>query len=217
MSNTDTQNAEITYPEKRANNYHPINPLIARRWSPRLFEAGRAVEHEKLLSLLEAARWAASCFNDQPWYYLVFDGSDQAALERARDCLVEGNAWARQAPLLLLSVARENFAHNQTPNRHAQHDTGAASAFLVLQAVELGLVAHQMAGFDGEKASAQFHIPEGFTPMAMIAIGYPFQDDLNKLDEKTRTRELGERSRRALRETAFTNDWNVGIEEGAIR
>jgi nitroreductase len=213
MSGIETQNAEITYPEKRANNTHPINPLIARRWSPRLFDEGRAVEHEKLLSLLEAARWAASCFNDQPWYYLVFDGSNTEARERARACLVEGNAWARRAPLLLLSVARENFAHSQTPNRHAQHDTGAASAYLVLQAVELGLVAHQMAGFDAEKARIDFHIPERFTPMAMIAIGYPYEDDLNKLDEKTRTRELGDRSRRALRETAFANDWEIGIAD----
>ncbi len=212
MSSVESQNAEITYPEKRADNHHPINPLIARRWSPRIFEEGRAVESEKVLSLLEAARWAPSCFNDQPWYYLVFDGSDTEALERARDCLVEGNAWARKAPLLMLSVARENFAYNQAANRHAQHDTGAASAYLVLQAVELGLVTHQMAGFDSEKARAEFHIPAGFTPMAMIAIGYPYKDDLSELDEKTKARELGERARRALRETAFANDWAVGIE-----
>ena len=212
MSSADSQNAEITYPEKRADNLHPINPLIARRWSPRIFEAGRAVEHEKLLSILEAARWAPSCFNDQPWYYLVFDGSDIDALERARGCLVEGNAWAREAPLLLLSVARENFSHSQAPNRHAQHDTGAASAYLVLQAVELGLATHQMAGFDSEKARLEFHIPEGFTPMAMMAIGYPYKDDLNNLPEKIKARELGERSRRALSESAFVNDWGIGVE-----
>jgi nitroreductase len=213
MSSANTENIEISYPEKRADNLHPINPLIARRWSPRLFDEGRAVEHEKLLSLLEAARWAPSCFNDQPWYYLVFDGSNPDALERARGCLVEGNAWARRAPLLLLSVARENFSHSQMPNRHAQHDTGAASAYLVLQAVELGLITHQMAGFDSEKARAEFHIPEGYTPMAMMAIGYPYENDLNNLDEKTRTRELAGRSRRLLRETAFVNDWGMGVED----
>ena len=212
MSSVEIQNAEISYPEKRADNHHPINPLIARRWSPRLFAEGREVEREKLLSLLEAARWAPSCFNNQPWYYLVFDGSDQAARERARDCLVEGNAWARRAPLLLLSVARENFLYNQSPNRHAQHDTGAASAYLVLQAVELGLVTHQMAGFDAERARAEFHIPEGFTPMAMIAIGYPYQDDFNNLEEKIKARELSGRSRRALQETAFAGDWGIGLE-----
>ena len=213
MSDTTTQSVEITYPEKRAHNNHPINPLIARRWSPRLFAEGRPVEREKLLSLLEAARWAPSCFNDQPWYYLVFDGSDAGALERARGCLVEANAWARGAPLLLLSVARENFSYNQSPNRHAQHDTGAASAYLVLQAVELGLVTHQMAGFDADKARREFHIPEGFTPMAMMAVGYPYEGDLNLLDEKPRARELAERSRRALRETAFAGDWGKGLED----
>lgn len=213
MSSTNTENTEITYPEKRADNRHPINPLIARRWSPRLFDESRAVEHEKLLSLLEAARWAPSCFNDQPWYYLIFDGSNADALERARGCLVEGNAWARRAPLLLLSVTRENFSHSQMANRHAGHDTGAASAYLVLQAVELGLVTHQMAGFDAEKARAEFHIPEGCTPMAMLAIGYPYEGDLNNLDEKTRGRELGGRTRRPLRETAFVNDWGEGVED----
>ncbi|MEW6126368.1 MAG: nitroreductase family protein [Acidobacteriota bacterium] len=212
MSKTSTHPGETTYPEKPANHDYPINELIKQRWSPRLFEEGRTVEPEKLMSLLEAARWAPSCFNEQPWYYLVFDQRDPAAFERARQCLMEGNAWAREAPLLLLSVAKENFSHNGAPNRHAQYDTGAATGYMVLQAVELGLMAHQMAGYDAERARSEFQIPEGYTPMAMIAIGYPFKADLSQLDDKTRTRELGLRSRRATRDLGFLGVWGKSLE-----
>ncbi|MBI3650947.1 MAG: nitroreductase family protein [Acidobacteria bacterium] len=209
----DTQEKDLSqYPEKEALTAHPIDELIARRWSPIVFE-DRKVEREKILSLLEAARWAPSCFNDQPWSYLVFDGTDAEALEKARQCLVEGNRWARQAPVLLLSVARENFAYNGSPNRHAQHDVGAASEDLVLQAVEEGLVAHQMAGYDAEKARREFAIPEGYTPMAMIAVGYPRHDDLRDLDEKTRARELAERSRKPVSEIAFAGKWGASYGE----
>lgn len=210
---SETKAVEETYPENPAPNDHPIDELIDRRWSPRLFEEGRAVEREKILSLLEAARWAPSCFNDQPWYYLVFDGADEDAMATARECLMEGNAWARKAPLLLLSVAHENFAHNNKPNRHAQHDVGAASGYLVLQAVELGLVAHQMAGYDAERARAEFQIPEDYTPMAMIAVGYPYRGSLDELDEKTRQRELAPRARREIKNTAFAGKWGAGFGE----
>lgn len=211
MSETD-QDANSTYPEKKAPADYPLNEVIARRWSPVLFDEGRAVEREKILSLLEAARWSPSCYNDQPATYLVFDGSDPEALEGARGCLVEGNAWARKAPVLLLSVARDNFAYNGKPNRHAQHDVGAASENLVLQAVELGLAAHQMAGYDVDKARREFSIPEGFTPMAMIAIGYPRHEDLADMDEKTRARELAPRSRRAIGETAYSGKWGESFD-----
>lgn len=206
MSET-AKDTNSTYPEKKAPADYPLSEVIARRWSPVLFDESREVEREKILSLLEAARWSPSCFNDQPAHYLVFDGADAEALESARACLAEGNAWARKAPLLLLSVARDNFAYNNQPNRHAHHDVGAASENLVLQAVELGLAAHQMAGYDADKARQEFSIPEGFTSMAMIAIGYPRQDDLADVDEKMRKKELASRSRKPIRETAFSGKW----------
>ncbi|HJQ71339.1 MAG TPA: nitroreductase family protein [Blastocatellia bacterium] len=195
------------YPEKPAPAEREINELMARRWSPRVFE-DREVEREKILRLLEAARWAPSCFNEQPWRYLVFDGSDASALERARACLVEGNAWALKAPVLMLSVARENFTYNEKPNRTAQHDVGLASENLVLEAVDLGLAAHQMAGFDLERSRTEFAIPEGFTPIAMIAIGYPYHGDLGRLPEKTREKELAPRARKTVEEIAFAGSWN---------
>jgi len=194
--------------EKPAPSQAPIHPLLARRWSARALDPDRPVEPEKLDVLLEAARWAPSCNNDQPWSYLVFDGSDPEALEQARSCLVEGNAWARRAPLLLLSVAREHFTYKGKPNRHAQHDVGLASENLVLQATELGLVNHQMAGFDADKARALFGIPEGHTPMAMIALGYPGK--IEALSEPLQERERGPRSRKEVELWAFAGKWGNG-------
>jgi nitroreductase len=201
-----------SYPEKPANTSHKINDLTARRWSPRIFEEGRAVEREKVLQLLEAARWAPSCFNEQPWRYLVFDGTDTDAMRRAQACLAEGNAWALKAPVLMLSVARDSFTYNDKPNRTAQHDVGLASENLVLEAVDLGLVAHQMAGFDIARARREFNIPEGFTILAMIAVGYPYPGDPDDLPETIREKELAGRSRKPMGEIAFAGDWRSPYE-----
>ena len=190
--------------EKPAASEVPITSLLARRWSPRSVDR-REVEPGKLRVLLEAARWAPSCFNDQPWHYLIFDHRDTAAREAARSCLAGGNAWALQAPVLLLSVARESFAHDGKPNRHGQHDVGLASENLVLQATDLGLVAHQMAGFDAAKARSLFQIPEGFTPMAMIVLGYPGR--LEDLPPALQEREKAPRVRRPLEDWAFAGKW----------
>jgi len=192
--------------EKVAPAEHPIHDLIARRWSPRAIDPTRPVPREAVLPLLEAARWAPSCYNEQPWRYLVFEGSDPAALQQARECLSQGNAWARNAPLLMLSVAKNDFALNNRPNRHAQHDVGLASENLVLQAVALGLVAHQMAGFDSKRAREVFGIPDDFTPMAMIAVGYP--GEVEDLSPELQEREKAPRSRKPMTETAFAGRWS---------
>ena len=199
------------YPEKPAHADYPINELMRRRWSPRAFEDGRPVEREKVLTLLEAARWAPSCFNDQPRHFLVFDGSDTEALERARACLMPGNAWALKAPVLMLSVARETFEQTGKPNRWAQHDTGLATENLLLQAVELGLAAHPMAGYDADRARSEFGIPDGFTSIAMIAIGYPYRPKLEDLDEKLRGKELAARERKSIGVIAFAGFWGRSI------
>jgi nitroreductase len=208
---TGKLSGSVEYPEKPAPVARPINELMAYRWSPRAFE-DRPVEREKILQLLEAARWAPSCFNEQPWRYLVFDESDAGALERARACLSEGNEWALEAPVLMLSVARENFTYNEKPNRTAQHDVGLGSENLVLEAVDIGLAAHQMAGFDVERSRAEFRIPDGFTPIAMIAIGYPYRGDIDRLPEKLRNKELAPRERRAVGEVAFAGVWDKPYE-----
>ena len=213
MSDNKAKPTETAYPEKPAPADYPLDNEIERRWSPRIFEEGRRVEHEKIMTMLEAARWAPSCFNEQPWRYLVFDGTDREAMESARSCLVEGNAWALKAPVLMISIARDNFTYNEKSNRTAQHDVGLASENLVLEAVELGLVAHQMAGFDVARARSEFNIPEGFTVLAMIAIGYPYGGNLDDLDEKTRAKELAARSRKPVGEIAFAGTWDAPYEK----
>jgi nitroreductase len=213
MSDNKEKPTEDQYPEKPASADYPLDNEIARRWSPRIFEEGREIEREKIMTLLEAARWAPSCFNEQPWRYLVFDGTDPEAMRRARSCLVEGNAWALKAPVLMISIARDNFTHNEEPNRTAQHDVGLASENLVLEAVELGLVAHQMAGFDVTRARSEFNIPESFTVLAMIAIGYPYRGNLDDLDEKTKAKELAARSRKPVKEIAFAGTWDAPYKE----
>ncbi|KPJ62432.1 nitroreductase [candidate division KD3-62 bacterium DG_56] len=193
--------------EKPAPVEHPIHELLARRWSPRAIDPSRPLTAEEIDRLLEAARWAPSSFNEQPWRYLVFDGSDPAALQAARDCLVEGNRWARLAPVLMLSVARDRFSHNDRPNRTAQHDVGLASENLVLQAVAMGLAAHQMSGFSVQRAREAFNIAEGYTPLAMIAIGH--HGRIEDLPEDKREAETAPRTRKALSEIAYWGAWDA--------
>lgn len=183
---------------------HPIHELLLRRWSPRAFDP-RPVEEEKLRQLFEAARWAASSFNDQPWRFIVTRRGEPAH-EKLVACLVPGNAaWAANAPVLALSVASLNFAYNGKPNRHAAHDVGQAVANLLVQATSLGLFAHQMAGFDAEKARESFAIPSDHEPVAAMTIGYP--GDPASLPEKLRKGEGGTRTRKPLVELVFGGDW----------
>jgi nitroreductase len=183
----------------------PIDPLLANRWSPRSF-ADRGVEPAKLRQLFEAARWAASCYNDQPWYYLVATRDDSAGFQKMLACLVEFNqAWAKSAPVLAISVARTKFKHDGSPNRHAQHDVGAASATLAIQAHSLGLAIHQMGGFDANRLRDTYHIPPDHEPMAAIAIGYP--GDPSTLPDKLRERETAPRTRRPTSDFVYSGDW----------
>ena len=159
--------------EKPADVTPPIHALLQRRWSPRAF-ADRMVEPEQLQSLFEAARWAPSSNNEQPWHFIVGIKADPSAHDRLVACLKEGNRkWAFRAPVLILSVARLNFEDEGTPNRHAWHDTGMAALSLCLQATALRLVTHQMAGFEIEKARTDLGIPAGYEPVAMIAVARP--------------------------------------------
>ncbi|HMS82158.1 MAG TPA: nitroreductase family protein [Nitrospira sp.] len=185
----------------------PIHELLARRWSPRAFDE-RAVETELLRVVFEAARWAPSSNNEQPWRFVVATKDQEAAWTRLVDCLMESNRrWAFRAPVLILSVASMYFAMNGKPNRHAFHDTGLATQNLVLQAAVHGLMARQMAGFDVEKARAELQIPSGYEPVAMIAIGYPGSPDI--LPDQLRERELQPRSRRPIGEWTFSGQWGM--------
>lgn len=193
--------------EKPADIDHPIHDLLRRRWSPRAF-SDRTVEPEKLRSLFEAARWAPSSNNEQPWHFIIGTKADPSAHDRLFQCLKEGNKkWTFRAPVLMLSVARVNFEDDGTPNRHAFHDTGMAVFSLVIQATALGLTVHQMAGFDVEKARADLKILSGYEPVAMIAVGYP--GDPAELPDYLRERELKPRERKAMAEFVSSGMWNV--------
>ena len=189
----------------------PIHDLIAARWSGRAYDATRPVTPEQKIGLLEAARWAPSCYGDQPWRFVVWDkNSNAGSWQKAFDCLSPGNqGWVKDAPLLLLTTADTLFNHNGQPNRWAQYDTGAAAENLCLQAEALGLMAHQMGGFDADKARAAFDIPSRYTPMAMIAVGYPA--DPANLGPEARERETAPRKRRALGELFFAGEWGKPV------
>ncbi len=188
---------------KLADTDHPLHPLLQQRWSPRAF-APRAVERAKLLSLLEAARWAPSGSNRQPWAFVVGMHGDDA-YTRLAECLNPSNAeWALAAPVLILSVAQTVNSEGK-PIRYALHDVGLAEMSLIVQAMALDLHVHPMAGFSQERARAAFEIPEGFEPVVMLAVGY--LGDPAQLNERRRAQELESRNRKPLREFVFGETW----------
>ena len=190
--------------QKTGTTRYPIHELIAERWSPRAF-TDEPVSAEALGSVLEAARWAPSCFNEQPWRFLVATRDDAEGFERLASFLMEGNAWARQAPVLILAVARTTFERNDSANRHALHDVGLAAQNLSLQAQALGLSTHQMAGFEADRAREVLGLPDGFEPVSMIALGHRAEPD--SLPEALREREIAPRVRKELEDVVFDATW----------
>ena len=184
---------------------YPVHDLIQNRWSPRAF-SDNPVSPETLRSLFEAARWAPSSSNEQPWAFIVGTKDDLETHSKILSALVEFNqGWAKHAPVLAIAVSQMEFARNKTPNRNAFYDTGAAVAHLTAEATSRGLFVHQMAGFDPHKAIEVFHIPKGWEPIAAFAIGYP--GDPNALPDKLRERELAPRSRKPISEFVMSSDW----------
>lgn len=199
--------------DKKAKTSVPVNDLIAKRWSGRAYDEGGAVPEEQIIALLEAARWAPSCFGDQPWRYIIFNKNRNPAVwNQAYSCLSEGNqSWAINAPLLILSIADSILSKTGKPNRWGQHDTGAATMSLCIEATELGLMVHQMGGFDADKARKLFLIPEQYTPMAMMTVGYQLPTD--KIEGEIRDREFSERVRNPLAVNFFEGTWGNPYKE----
>jgi nitroreductase len=183
----------------------PVHDLVSERWSPRAF-GEKAVAPEVLTSLFEAARWAPSSSNEQPWAYIVATRDNAENFAKLLSILVPNNAsWAQKAPVLALAVSEMAFAKSGTPNKNAQYDTGAASAWLTAEATSRGLFVHQMGGFDGEKAKQVFSIPAGWEPIAAIAIGYP--GDPESLTPVLRERELAPRTRKPISSFVMSGTW----------
>ena len=195
--------------KKKIDTQAPIHDVIAARWSGCAYDPEKKPTPEQVLSLIEAARWAPSCFGDQPWRFIVFDKDrDQAAWQRAYACLAEGNQpWAGRAPLLFLASADSVMSKTGKPNRWGQYDTGAAALNLCLQATAMGLMAHQMGGFDADRARLEFKIPPQFTPMAMITVGYQLAEA--SIPDAMKEREYADRARNPVNSNFFSGDWDA--------
>jgi nitroreductase len=186
---------------------HPVHELVIARWSPYAF-SDRAVSKADLLSLFEAARWAASSYNEQPWSYLVATKEEPEAFARLLSCLVEGNqAWAKNAPVLALGCTSLAFTRNGHPNAAAQHDLGLASATLTVEATARGLVVHQMIGILPDRARELYQIPAGVLPLTGLAIGYA--GDPAELPESIRPRDAARRPRKPLSSFVFSEKWGT--------
>ena len=153
---------------------HDILPALQARWSPYAIDPGRDVAEGDLRAMFEAARWAMSSYNEQPWRYIVgVRGRSEETREKVLSTVVEGNTpWARFAPVLALGLYRPDFAKNGKPNAAAHHDLGAASAFLTAEGAARGIMVHQMIGIDHDKVRATFTLPDGVEPLTALAIGY---------------------------------------------
>ncbi len=197
--------------DKTATTSVPVDTLIAQRWSPRAFDDTKLVDEKTLLALLEAARWAPSCFGDEPWRFVVCNREqDEAAWEKMLGCLAEKNQlWAKHAPVLMLVGSVPTFSHNGSANRWSQYDTGAASENVCLQAASMGLNAHQMGGFDVEQAHVAFAIPDEVELMAVIAVGYHGATDI--LHEDFQEMESAKRERKPLNDGFFAGQWGKPV------
>jgi nitroreductase len=194
-----------THSPKHASTDHPVHELIARRWSPFAF-VERPVAAEDLRALFEAARWAASSFNEQPWSFIVATRDDAATFERVAGCLTEKNqAWARRASALVLTVIRPRLARNDRPNRVALHDLGLAVGNLTVEATSRGLAVHQMAGVDRDEARRRFGVPDDHEVVTAIAIGSPAEPA--EMPDDYRERDSAPRQRKPLGEFVFGRRW----------
>jgi nitroreductase len=186
---------------------HSVHELITNRWSPYGF-ADRPVAIEDLRSLLEAARWAASWYNEQPWSYIVATRDDADEFQQVLSCLVEGNqAWAKAASVLMICCTRTTFTRNDKPNAAAVHDLGLAVGNLSLEATSRGLAVHQMIGIEPEKAREVYGIPAEIQAVTAMAIGYTA--DPRSLPEQLQQRDRAPRTRKPLSTFVFTGKWGT--------
>ena len=178
-----------------------LHELIEKRYSPRAFSE-EPVEEEKIVSLLEAARWSPSSMNEQPWRFIVGVKGKGETFHKIYDTIFELNqVWAQNAPVLILAVAKEFNDRNKQDNRYAEYDLGQAIAHLTLQATSLNLYLHQMGGFNPDKARKLFNIPDDYIPISVIAVGY--LGNVDALPEQLKVREKAKRNRKELSELVF--------------
>lgn len=191
--------------EKQAHTDHPIQAPLAERWSPYAYSQRAVTEHD-LLAILEAARWAPSSYNEQPWRYILARSQDADAFAKLLSCLVEGNqAWARNAPVLMIGIAMLKLARTGKPNKAAHHDLGLAAGNMCVEATARGLFVHQMIGIVPERVRELYSVPEDAEPLTGIAIGYLAESAT--LPEPLRERDRTPRSRNPLASFVFEGGW----------
>lgn len=191
--------------DKSASTSVPLNELIQKRWSPRAFDPDRTIPHETLLSMLEAARWAASAANAQPWSFIVAPRENKAEFQKLLAVLKEGNqTWAQHASVLMLGVITKFRGENL--NRHASHDLGMAMGFMVLQALQHDIYSRMMGGFYNDLAREAYHIPDEYEPFTAIAFGYK-TEDLTRLTDAHQNSEAASRQRKSLQDFVFNGTW----------
>lgn len=192
---------------KKALPDHPVNTLLAERWSPCAFD-DRPVSRQDLLALFEGARWAPSSYNEQPWNYIVATKENPEEFARLLSCLNEKNQlWAATAPVLALGITKLKLQTSDMLNRAAMHDLGLATASLLVEATSRGLSVHQMIGILPDKAREVYEVPEGYEVLTGIAIGY--RGDPQKLPEAIRKRDLTPRQRKPLSAFLFGGRWGT--------
>jgi nitroreductase len=201
-------NNENNLISKIANTDFPIHNLIARRWSARAFST-KTVEKSKLLSILEAARWAPSSRNEQPWRYIVFTDENPEKLNIARSVLLEINNYAKRAPILICALTKKYYSDNGIYNKLHFHDLGAANENMFLESFNQGLIMHEMGGFDRDKARRVFNVPDEYEIGIMVAIGY--QDSHDILPKRYKEKAFSPRERKSLSEIVFLEELGNGI------
>jgi nitroreductase len=183
---------------KKAKTSYPVHELITKRWSARSF-SDDLVDSQKIYTFFEAASWAASSMNEQPWRYKFATRDDQTEFKKFHSCLFPGNKpWSANAAVIILSLAKKSFSRTGAANKHYFHDVGAANNNLLLQAASMDIYGHMMAGFDEKKTIETFNLPPDLEPVCFIVLGY--LDQAEKLEEPYLSRELQERSRKRLEE-----------------
>ena len=191
--------------EKLAPLNYPIHSILEKRWSPIAF-SNQTISDEDLQQLFEAARWAPSCFNEQPWNFVFAIKKNIEDYENILNCLSEKNQiWAKTAPILMITVAKMEFDHNGKPNRWSWYDVGRAMSYLTFQAMSMGIYCHQMAGFSKSSTKESLNIPEGFEPVSAVALGYI--DDQIILPEDLQIRNNAPRFRKKQDEFAFNGNF----------
>jgi len=190
---------------REAGNNYPLNELIKKRWSPVGFSS-REIESEKIQSMFEAARWAPSSYNEQPWSFIFATKQNESVYSKILECIFDGNtSWAKNAPLLILGITSKTFSRNGNINNHAEYDLGQAVTNLTMQATADGLFLHQMAGFNPVKAVKLFKVPDNQKIVVAIAAGYLAKE--KDLPEMFVARDSAERERKNISEFVFSGNF----------